>query len=132
MANSYKTLTVGSRFLANFQSGDVSAGDLTACEEWAFNLINEEFARAGFDVTGWSGDDIPPAVADLADEIASMRAWVFKFMKDGQPPPQSLGEVEVSARQRIGRLRRSGLLTSAAGRIASDSPSVMRVQNPES
>lgn len=131
MANTYKTLTVGSRFLANFQSGDVSAAGLTACEEWAYNLINEEFARAGYDVTGWTGGDIPPAVADLADEIASMRAWVFKFMKDGQPPAQSLNDVEASARERIGRLKRSGLLTSAAGRIASDSPSVMRVQNPK-
>ena len=135
--SSYKTLEVEKRYLGNFgalaaEAADgITRADLDACETWAFNLIAEEFARAGFDVTDWTGDDIPPAVADLADELASAKAWELKFAREGAGLPGAIGGIVEGARDRVRRLCRSGLVDGSGGRIASDSPSVMRVRNPE-
>ena len=126
---SYKTLEAGRGYLANFGDLDpeaISQDELDRAEAWAAGVIDEVFARAGYDVSGWEADT-PPAVADIAEELAAAKAWQFKFMREGLPAPPDL---EDPARRRMRRLARSGLLDSSGARIASASPSVPRIGGP--
>ena len=133
--SSYKTLEVGKRWLKSFPAlvttpaDGITQDDLDAAEAFAFNLINEEFARHGFDVSGLESST-PPAVADIADQLASAHVWELVAVREGAAVPGAATDAGEAARDRIKRLTRSGLLDADGGRIASaDSPAVMRVRN---
>ena len=85
---SYKTLSVGERWLKNLpavvadaQNG-VTADDVSAAESMADAEINTFFSKY-YNIEDWA-DSTPPYVASIADMIGSARLLMLKFSADAQ------------------------------------------------
>ena len=132
---SYKTLEPGKRFLKNLAAfasdphDGITGDDRAAAEAQAAARMDQALAPF-FDVSAWTGDDIPPLVAVLADLWGSALLLQMKFGKDGTEDPGYIGDLWKRGESIIADARVRGLLDSSGERIAPIALAAPRVTNP--
>ena len=136
---SYKTLSVGERWLKNLpavvadaQNG-VTADDVSAAESMADAEINAFFSKY-YNIEDWA-DSTPPYVASIADMIGSARLLMLKFSADAQAGTVEMASwLEGEARRMMESVKHSGLLDSAGdlllGNDTTQARGVPRMENP--
>jgi len=117
----YKTLTVGQRYLKNFdplvtdaQQG-ITQADVNAAQVEADTLIDLALGDI-YDVSGWA-TATPAIIASIADRLGSAYLIRCKFSRDGKADPKFGDFLMEEAQQLLELLRDGAPLRLADGSI---------------
>jgi hypothetical protein len=119
MANSYKTLEAGMRWLVKILSvvstpsaGKISAADLITAEQSAYNKIKKRLGRR-FDTTTWEATT-PSEVAEAADALGSalvLKWWGGQTGSTGKGSPPAWEAAETEAEAILKQVEKDGKVT---------------------